>query len=424
MDSNNVQYNQYESSRYAWIILIISLCTVIGALGFARFGYTMILPGMKTGLGLSEVQAGDLATGNMVGYLVLALTCGVLASRFGPRFVIGGSMVLISLAMFLTGFAPDFITALIARILTGMGSGGANVPVMGLIAAWFVSRKRGLAAGIAVSGSSFGLFITGLSIPVILKTFPGSGWRYSWFFLSGITLIFGLFCLFFLRNKPEDKGLPPVETEKRVEEASPGTISKTGKVSILQWDLVYKNLSVWHLAFVYILFGFSYIIYTTFFVRYLTMEAGFTTESAGKLWAFIGGGSIASGFIWGSVSDKVGRKYGLAIVYFLQFLCFSIFGLWKTIPGFIISSILFAITAWSIPAIMAAASGDSVGSRLAPAALGFITLFFGIGQAAGPFVAGRIAQGTGSYSLAFVVAGAAAFLGAMTSLFIKQKIKG
>ena len=188
----------------------------------------------------------------------------------------------------------------------------------------------------------------------------------------------------------------------------------------MQWSLIYKTPAVWHLALVYTLFGFSYIIYATFFVRYLTYEAGFTLESAGRLWALVGGGSILSGFIWGTVSDKLGRKYGLSIVFFLQCLCFSIFGFRMDLPGVIISSILFALTAWSIPAIMAAAAGDSVGSRLAPAALGFITLLFGIGQALGPFIGGRIAQGTGSYSFAFIIAGGAALIGALASLFIKQ----
>ena len=58
-----------------------------------------------------------------------------------------------------------------------------------------------------------------------------------------------------------------------------------------------------------------------------------------------------------------------------------------------------------------------MGARLAPAALGFITLFFGFGQAAGPFVAGRIAESSGSYTLAFVIAGVAAGLGAIASVF-------
>jgi len=49
---------------------------------------------------------------------------------------------------------------------------------------------------------------------------------------------------------------------------------------------------------------------------------------------------------------------------------------------------------------------------LAPAALGFITLFFGLGQAIGPSVAGAIADATGSFALAFIFASIVALLGA------------
>ncbi len=230
-------------------------------------------------------------------------------------------------------------------------------------------------------------------------------------------MLIAVLCYVLLRNRPAEKGLIPVGAE--AQQAKPAE----GKSSALQWGLVYKSAPVWHLALIYVLFGFSYIIYTTFFARYLTWEAGFTTAAAGALWSAVGALSIISGFIWGSVSDVLGRRYGLAIVYFLQFLCFTVFGLWKAMPGYYLSGLLFALTAWSITAIMAAAAGDLLGARLAPAALGFLTLFFGIGQAAGPFVAGRIADAAGSYTPAFVIAGAAALVGAVASLFLRPPAK-
>lgn len=403
--------------HYGWVIAVMSVVTVLGALGFARFGYTMILPSMKEGLGLTDAQAGDLATGNMVGYLVLAVTCGFLASRFGPRIIITVFMCIISGSMLLTGVAPNFQVALLGRSLTGVGSGGTNVPVMGLVPAWFGAKRRGLATGIAVSGSSFGMVVTGYLVPIILNRYGADGWRYSWFCLGAFTFLIAVLGYLLLRNRPKEKGLQPIGAEG--EEANPGE----GRSSSLQWGLVYKSAPVWHLALIYVLFGFSYIIYATFFVRYLTWEAGFTTESAGALWSAVGVLSIISGFIWGSVSDVLGRKYGLAIVYFLQFLCFTIFGLWKATPGYYLSALLFALTAWSIPGIMAAATGDLLGARLAPAALGFVTLFFGIGQASGTFLGGRVADFTGSYTLAFVIAGAAALVGAVASLFLRPSRK-
>ena len=56
---------------------------------------------------------------------------------------------------------------------------------------------------------------------------------------------------------------------------------------------------------------------------------------------------------------------------------------------------------------------------MAPAALGFVTLFFGLGQAAGPSVAGALADATGSFGLAFLFASGVACLGAVGSLLLR-----
>ncbi|MBN1497790.1 MAG: YbfB/YjiJ family MFS transporter [Spirochaetes bacterium] len=410
--------NSKSRFHYGYAILAVGVATVTGALGFARFGYTMILPGMKAGLGLTDAQAGDLAMANMIGYLVLAMACGFLSAHFSPRKIITSFMLLVSASMLITGLASGFGSAFIGRLLAGMGGGGTNIPVMGLVVGWFAMSRRGLAAGITVSGSSFGLLITGLTVPLIMKAGGVEGWRHSWFFLSALSLAIALLCGIFLRDTPSEKGLAPVGAAggSTAPAAAPGSYSL-----VESWRLVYRSFSVWHLAVIYVLFGFSYIIYATFFVRYLNWEAGFSLEMAGGLWSLIGVISIVSGFIWGSVSDRFGRKCGLAIVFFLQCACYMIFGLWKGMPGHLISSLIFALTAWSIPAIMAAVSGDILGPKLAPAALGFITLFFGIGQALAPFVAGRIADSYGSYTLAFVIAGMASCAGGLLSLLLDGK---
>ncbi len=122
--------------------------------------------------------------------------------------------------------------------------------------------------------------------------------------------------------------------------------------------------------------------------------------------------SLLCGLIWGSVSDVIGRKGALIIVYVLQGSAYALFALWPQAPGF----------AWSIPAIMAAACGDLLGPRMAPAALGFITLFFGIGQALGPTVAGAMADASGSLLPAMLLAAAVAFLGAIGSALLRPTV--
>jgi MFS family permease len=133
----------------------------------------------------------------------------------------------------------------------------------------------------------------------------------------------------------------------------------------------------------------------------------------------MGWASVLCGLIWGAVSDVIGRKGALIIVYLIHAVSFSLFALWPAAPGFTISAILFGLTAWSIPAIMAATCGDVLGPRLAPAALGFITLFFGVGQAIGPSVAGRMADLAGSFYPAFLLAGGVSLVGALGAALLR-----
>jgi len=149
-------------------------------------------------------------------------------------------------------------------------------------------------------------------------------------------------------------------------------------------------------------------------------DCGFTKAAAGNMFMLMGICSLLCGLVWGSVSDRIGRKLTLAIIFCIQSAAFALFAFWPSLPGIVLSSILFGFTAWSIPAIMAAACGDLLGGKLAPAGLGFITLFFGIGQAIAPGIAGALADAFSSFGPAFILAASIAFLGAIGSLTLKR----
>ncbi len=407
---NKLQASIYPL-HYAWIIVAISTLVVFAALGLARFGYSSLLPPMQASLGMNNTQAGIMATFNLIGYLTLSVIGGALAARYGPRVVITVGLALVGVAMLFTGMANTFLSAVLWRTVTGVGSGASNVPVMALVAAWFAARRRGLGSGIAVSGSSIGLIMIGSLVPQVLSAYGEDGWRISWFIFGITTLILALLGWLILRNDPKEVDQSPYG----LEDPQPGPkATGTG----LQWGRVYRAPAVWHLGLVYIAFGFSYIIYLTFFIKRLIAEVGYTQEAAGGLFMTMGWFSMLCGLIWGTISDKIGRKNALILVYLIHATSFALFA-WNGSINLTLSAILFGLTAWSIPAIMAATCGDVLGPRLAPAALGFITLFFGIGQALGPSVAGAMADSASSLIPAYLLASGVALLGAFGTLFLR-----
>jgi len=403
--------------HYSYVTLGLIFLAVFAALGLGRFGYSMVLPAMQSDMGLTNTQTGQLQSWNLLGYMLAVVGAGAMASRWGPRGVITVALLTVALSMWATGLCASFVGVAVGRFFTGVGGAGANVPAMGLVAAWFSRRRRGLAAGIGVTGSSLGLMVTGPLVPWILERYGAqAGWRVCWAVFGCLALVVALLCAACLRNRPAELGLQPIGFDAAADGAeAPGAPATS-------WRSVCASGYLWHLAAVYFAFGFSYIIYSTFFVRHLVRSLGMETGAAGALWLQIGLVSTLSGFVWGAVSDRWGRKFALVCIFALQGVSFLVLGLAQGTPGAYVSAALFALTAWSIPAIMAAIAGDIFGARQAPAALGVMTFVFGLGQAMGPYVGGRLADATQSFSTAFMLAGAVALtLGLGGTLLLRRR---
>lgn len=379
--------------HYGWGVVAAGVLVVMAAIGFSRFALGMILPAMGGGLGLSYSEMGFVSTGNFVGYLVAVAASGRLYARFGPRKLITTGLFACAASMAVVSRAAGFSQVLAAYVVTGFGSGLANVPIMALVSTWFRRSHRGRAAGFIVSGIGMGVVLTGWFIPQVNKYFGADGWRYNWLLLSVAALAVALLGAVFIRNRPADVGLEPLGEDPVVpQSAGSGALrSRPGKNVII-------------LGLIYFFYGFTYVIYATFLVTTLVKEVGLSEASAGRFWMWVGIFSVFSGPIFGSVSDRVGRKAGLAIVYAFQVAAYLLVAAPHNLYLIGLSVFLFGITAWAIPGIMAASVGDYVGPEKAAAAFGTITLIFGVGQIAGPATAGVLADLAGGFSAAYLLA--------------------
>lgn len=398
--------------HYAWVIVATGMLSIVACLGFGRFALGMLLPSMATTLRLSYSEIGFISTGNFVGYLLSVLFCGHVAKKIGSRRLIAIALVLIGASMALISRASSFLSVLVLYFITGMGSGAANVPVMGLITAWFDRAIRGRAAGFVVIGSGFAIILSGKLIPYVNRLVGPEGWRTNWLILAGVVTLIAAVGYTFLRNRPEDKGLKPLGSEDKESALVLHHVSADRSI--------YRNKTLYLLGAIYFLFGYTYVIYATFIVTTLVKERGFSETIAGNFWSWVGLLSLASGPVFGTLSDRLGRKAGLMIVFSLQMLAYLLVAA-DLPPVFLYLSIgFYGIVAWSIPSIMVAAVSEYVGVDRALAAFGFITFIFGLGQITGPAVAGILAEKTGSFSSSFFMAAAFAGLAILLATFLKK----
>ena len=372
--------------------MLVGTLTIFACLGLARFAFGMLLPSMRDALSLSYDEMGFLGTVNFAGYLVAVGITPFLLRRFSPRQLIASGLLLIALCMFGIAAGESYLSILLLYSCVGIGSGLANIPIMVLVSYWFRREKRGQAAGLIVVGSGFAIIFSGFIIPVLNEMFAQNGWRIGWAVLAAIVLLVAVVAAVLIRNDPAEKGLEPVGQTQELEYDPSTSRGQFSPLRILA-----------HLGVLYFIFGATYVIYGTFIVTTMVEEYAFAEVSAGRFWSWVGFFSLFSGTVFGLLSDKLGRKGGLMIVFGVQTLAYLLAGSRFGTTALFASVVLYGVAVFAIPAIMAAAVGDYLGKARAAAAFSIITFCFAIGQTLGPAVAGMVAESTGTFTGSYLV---------------------
>lgn len=369
--------------------------TLFSCLGLARFAFGMLLPGMEAGLSLAYDQMGYLGTGNFIGYLFSVALTPVVLKRLGARFTIIVGLLLIAASLTAMAQCETYLPLLSLYVVTGAGSGLANIATMVLIAHWFRREKRGRAAGFMVLGNGIGISFSGILVPIFNQLYGFDGWRASWSLLGGMTLAIALIVALIIRNDPQELGLEPIG------KTLPFSSEELGHADTPQAGRVVVALGLLYMAF-----GATYMVYGSFIVTSMIADYGYTETVAGQFWSLVGIFGLFSGVLFGGLSDRIGRKGGLIAVFAVQTSAYLLAGSGFGGAALWLSVFLYGIAAFAIPAIMTAAVSDYLGVARAAAGFSLITFFFAAGQTVGPAVAGLIAEHHGSFSSAFLLSAA------------------
>lgn len=348
-----------------WRYMAVGILLVLISLGFGRLSYGVVMPYMRHGLDMSYAQAGFLGTVTSLGYLVTVLLAGWLSTRWGyKQTVLTGCGVLVG-SMVGLAFTPTYLLAVMFMLGAGVGSGLVFTPALSLMVGWFPER-RGLAAGFLMSGTGLALVLSGLFVPLV-GSVSANGWRWVWVCFAGAALAVLLLAGVVLQNPPRL--------------ASPGGGGRSLVKEVCQ------NPRLLRVAVMYFCFGIAYLIPSTFQMSFMLAHR-IPGEVAGLITAMGGLLSLAGTPFWGAVSDGLGRRRTLMIVFGTVTVAMFIPVLWPTLPGFFLMQLLSGTTMAAIPALLQAAASEQVPPLYVPVAIGYVTMYFSVGQLLGPGLGG------------------------------------
>ncbi len=179
-----------ETNSYRWAVL--------GGMWLLYFSFGVIVASMaplvrpiSVALGLDYGDMGFVLGAWPLVYIAMAIPCGVLLDRLGPRRALMIGVAVIAASGAARGLAFNHLALLAAVAVFGLGGPIISVGAPKLVSLWFPASERGLAMGIYVTGSNLGA-VAALSLTnSIMMPWAGQDWRLVLFCYAGFALCAG-----------------------------------------------------------------------------------------------------------------------------------------------------------------------------------------------------------------------------------------
>ncbi|MBZ6377147.1 MFS transporter [Pacificimonas flava] len=155
--------------------------------------------------GWSRTEISFAVSVMMLSTAVTLPVAGRLVDQFGPKRVLLPSIVLLAACLGAMPFVTAYWQFIAVYLAMGTVAVGTNsVPYMRILTCWF-DRSRGLAIGVAGSGTGLGFAY----VPIVTELLVGRfGWQGGYVGLALILLLVTLpLAIFVLREQPADMGL-------------------------------------------------------------------------------------------------------------------------------------------------------------------------------------------------------------------------
>ena len=370
--------------------VVIGGCLTQFAVVGLVFSFGLFFDALEDEFGWSRTLLSGSTSLAMLVMGALAYFVGRLSDRYGPTMVLGVAGLMYGLGHgLLANVTEPWHLVLLFGVFMGLGMSTHDVVTLSTIARWF-ERRRGIMTGVVKVGTATGQMTVP---PLTALLMAGLGWRDAALTLGVAATVLLIVAALLMKRPPRDR--------------SPGFARDQRGADFAE---VRRSRAFWTLCAAQLLF-FPSLITVPLHIAVHGMDLGMTRAVAATLLTAIGGASIVGRLTIGTFADRIGGRmaYILCFVPMITSLCALVFidAHWLLF----VTVALYGYSHGGFFTVVSPTVAELFGMRAHGAIFGGIVFFGTIGGAAGPIMAGRIFDVTGSYAFAFTGLAAMAALG-------------
>lgn len=173
---------------------VLIVCSLLYMLTYMeRVVVTVVLEPMKLEMALSDTQLGALQTIYMLTYGVFAIPAAYMIDVWSRKKSVGLLGLAWNLSTAVFGFAPNFLTALIARAAAGPGVSAVVTGDISMVTAAYRRERQGWAMGIFNIGIPLGVGLGAAAGGLMTAAF---GWRSPFYLMAGFGALLSIAAFF------------------------------------------------------------------------------------------------------------------------------------------------------------------------------------------------------------------------------------
>ncbi|MGW0517545.1 MFS transporter [Crossiella sp. NPDC003009] len=167
---------------------LLPLATALFAVGTDGFIIAGLLPQIAADLQVGLAAAGQLVTGFALAFAVSAPVLGALTSGLDRRKALLLALAVFTVGNIATALGPDYLTVLLARVLTAVGAGLIGAAAFSAAAAIAPPERRGRALAVVMGGLTLAIAF-GLPAGTLIG---GADWRLTLWAVAGLGVLAAL----------------------------------------------------------------------------------------------------------------------------------------------------------------------------------------------------------------------------------------